>query len=250
MIDQDCAPLVHDFEELLRYAGENKIILTPKQKFIPLRHIKAIIGQFRINEAHEYCIGEKVFKKRDEMEYSRFYFLDLLAIEGNFLKVTGKNVLTKGAHWKTFFAAEPKERGFLLFHALRYNFNFANWLLRGGDFGEQLEEKAELIWARIFQWRDGAVVIWRLWAEDVIRSCGLHWNSPDQTFANDLAIWGLEYCFFKSLKYFGLVEAEKREGEFSRLMTFRLNPTGREYFSRILRKSGYFAAVKSPFSLN
>lgn len=250
MVHQETSAIVHDFEKLLQYVAENKIALTPKLSFIPVRHIKAIMERFQIKEAHEEHIGDKVFKKRDEMEYSRFYFLDLLAVGGGLLKITGKNALEKGPLWKTFFAAEPRERGFLLFCALRYDFNFANWLLRGGDFGKQLEEKSELIWERIVQWRDGKAVNWKSWAVDVIRSCGLHWNSPDQTFASDLAIWGLEYCFFKPLEYFGLVETERSISEFARLQSFHLNRTGCEYFDRILRKTGHFIAARSPFSLN
>jgi len=250
MANQASATIVYDFEKLLQYVAENKIALTPKQSLIPLRHIKAITDQFQIKEIHEHHIGSKIFKKRDEMEYERLYFLDLLAVGSSFLKITGRNMLAKGAHWKTFFAAEPRERGFLIFYGFRHGFNLDAWLSRGGDFGEQLEENAEQIWARVLHWRDEKVVDWKSWAKDTILNCCIHWNSPNQTFANDLAIWGLEYCFLKPLEYFGLVEVERDGGEFARLKSFQLNPTGCDYFSKILRKSGHFFAAASPFSLN
>jgi len=69
------------------------------------------------------------------------------------------------------------------------------WLSRGGDFGEQLEENAEQIWARVLHWRDEKVVDWKSWAKDTILNCCIHWNSPNQTFANDLAIWALNTAF-------------------------------------------------------
>jgi len=250
MANQDPATIAHDFEKLLKYVAENKIALTPKQSLIPLRHIKAITDQFQIREIHEHHIGGKIFKKRDEMEYERLYFLDLLAVGSSFLKITSRNMLAKGAYWETFFAAEPRERGFLIFYGFRYGFSFDAWLSRGGDFGEQLEANAEQIWARVLQWRDEKVVDWKSWAQDMIRSSCIHWNSLDQTFANDLAIWGLEYCFFKPLEYLGLVEAVRDRGKFAQLKSFQLNPMGCDYFSRISRKSGHFIAAASPFSLN
>ncbi|OGW81018.1 MAG: hypothetical protein A3G33_01425 [Omnitrophica bacterium RIFCSPLOWO2_12_FULL_44_17] len=250
MTEQIHNSCVHDFEQLLQYVAENKIALTPKQSLIPLRHIKTVMQRFQIQESHEHCIGDRAYKTRDEMEYPRFYFLDLLAIGGRLLKITGKNLLAKGPNWETFFAAEQRERGFLIFHAFRYGFNIENWLLRGGDFGAQLEEKAEMIWPRILDWRDGNRVEWKSWSQGLIRDCGVHWNSIDQTHAEDLAIWGLEYCFVKPLEYMGLLEVEREGKAFSRLRSIQLNQIGCNLFARLLTKSGQFIAAISPYSLN
>ena len=91
-------PIAEDIEVMLKYVGDNKVLLTPKQGFIPVRHVKAMMEHFQIKEPHEERAGNLVFKKRMEIEYPRFYFLDLLALSGSFLKITRKNVLAKGPH--------------------------------------------------------------------------------------------------------------------------------------------------------
>lgn len=250
MNHQELSPIILDFTELLRYVGANKVEMTPKQGLVPLRHIKAMMEMFQVKEVHEEAVGDKIFKKRDELEYSRFYFLDLLAISGGFLKINRKNVLVKGPYWESYFSTHLSERGFLLFHAFRYGFDFDNWLLRGSDFGEQVCEKSEMIWFHLLLWRDGQSVDWRPWAENVIKSCKIRWNSIDQSFAIDLASWGLERCFVQALEYFGLVETERIGGEFKKLKSVRLNAVGRDYFNRILGHSGHFLEGISPFSLN
>ena len=93
--DSDPTALAHDFEVLLRYAATEKVMLTPKQQFIPVRHVRNMMADFQVKELHEESIGEKIYKKREEMEYPRFYFLDLLALSGEFLTITRGGRLTK-----------------------------------------------------------------------------------------------------------------------------------------------------------
>ncbi|MFH0984444.1 MAG: hypothetical protein V1882_02790 [Candidatus Omnitrophota bacterium] len=250
MTDSSVIPIVHDFSKLLQYAAEKKPALTPSQGLIPLKHVRAMMDGFMVKEPHEHIYGDTVFKKRDEMEYERFYFLDLLAVDGEFLKITGRNTLVKGPGWNIFFAVRPEERGFLLFHSFRYSFSMDGWLSRGPDFGEQLEENSEKIWQKMLPWASRETVEWQPWAEELLRSCALRWNSPDQSCAKDLATWALEYCLIKPLEYFGLVIADRNEGKFARLKSFRLKPAGCEYFGRMATKSGHFVATLPPFSLN
>lgn len=240
----------HDFEVLLNYVADQKVILTPKQQLFPVRHIKTVMEHFEIKESHEDNIGDQIYKKREEREYSRFYFLDLLAICGGFLKITKQNQLEKGPNWKPYFSVTPGERGFMIFYEFRHSFSHVNWLLRGGDYAEQIEEKLEKIWPHVFKWRDGKTVDWVVWAKEAKRACGLKWNSIDQTYAEDLAIWGLEYCFVKPLEYFGFIEDKKEGDKFTKLQSFHLNRLGCENFSRLLSKSGRFLSAFPPFPLN
>ena len=77
MTDSNSSALVHDFEVLLRYVAAQKVMLTPKQQFIPVRHVRNMMADFRVKDPHEEKIGERIYKKRWEMEYPWFYFLDL-----------------------------------------------------------------------------------------------------------------------------------------------------------------------------
>ncbi len=47
MSDSDQTALTHDFEVLLRYAAGEKVMLTPKQRFIPVRHVRNMMENFR-----------------------------------------------------------------------------------------------------------------------------------------------------------------------------------------------------------
>ncbi|MEI7751737.1 MAG: hypothetical protein WCJ71_06565 [Candidatus Omnitrophota bacterium] len=250
MTDSDPNYIVHDFGELLEYAAEKKPALTPSQGLIPLKHVRAMMDGFLVKEPHEHVWGDSIFKKRDEMEYERFYFLDLLAVGGEFLKITGRNTLVKGPGWKIFFTVRPDERGFLMFHSFRYNFSMDGWLSKDADFGEQLEEKSASIWQKMLPWCNGETIEWQPWAEELLLSCDLRWNSPDQSFAKDLAVSSLDHCLIKPLEYFGLVITDRSEGKFSRLKSVRLNSAGCVYFRRLMTKSGQFVTALPPFSFN
>src|SRR3989338_7038762 len=115
MNDSDQTALAHDFEVLLRYVAEQKVMLTPKQRLIPLRHVRNMMENFRVKETHEEKVGERIYKKQQEMEYPRFYFLDLLALSGEFLTITRGGRLNKGRNWQKFFEAPETGRAFYLF---------------------------------------------------------------------------------------------------------------------------------------
>ena len=123
MNDSEQTALTHDFEVLLRYAAEQKVMLTPKQQFIPVRHVRNMMADFRVKDPHEEKIGERIYKKREEMEYPRFYFLDLLALSGDFLTINRAGRLTKGRNWQKFFEAPETGRPFYLFCTFRAGFN-------------------------------------------------------------------------------------------------------------------------------
>lgn len=63
------------------------------------------MADFRVKEPHEGKVGERIYKKRHEMEYRRFYFLDPLALGGEFLTINRTGRLNKGRNWQKFFEA-------------------------------------------------------------------------------------------------------------------------------------------------
>jgi len=251
MSDSDQAVLAHDFEISLRYVAEQKVMLTPKQRFIPLRHVRNMMADFRVKEPHEEKIGERIYKKRWEMEYPRFYFLDLLALSGEFLTITRGGRLAKGPNWQKFFEAPIAGRPYYLFCTFRAQFNVEAWFLRGGGFGERLEKKWSDIWSHIAEWKDGQAIEWDAWAAKVIEERGLYWEAPDQTFAKKNMIWGLKYCLIDPMNYFGILESTYREGKYSpELQTVKLNPTGIDYFKRLDFGSRVLCDTASWFSAN
>ena len=177
MSDSDQSALGHDFEVLLRYAAEQKVMLTPKQRFVPVRHVRNMMEDFRGKEPHEEKVGDRIYKKRWEMEYPRFYFLDLLALSGEFLTITRGGRLAKGPNWQKFFEAPAEGRSFYLFCTFRAQFNVEAWFLRGGGFGERLEEKWSDVWSHLAEWKDGQSIKWNTWAAKEKRLQRLfHWS--------------------------------------------------------------------------
>jgi hypothetical protein len=252
MSDSDQTALAHDFEILLRYVAEQKVMLTPKQKFVPVRDVRNMMTDFRVKEPHEEKVGDRIYKKRHEMEYRRVYFLDLLALSGAFLTITRAGRLTKGRNWQKFFEAPVEGRAFYLFCTFRAGFHAANWFLhRGGGFGERLEEKWYGIWPHLAEWKDGRSIEWEAWAEKIIDEFGLYWTAPDQTSAKKNMIWGLQYCLIEPMEYFGILELEYRQGEYSQqLHRVRLNPIGIDYFKRLDFGSKVLRSAASWFSVN
>ena len=250
-LDNPHLGIAHDFEVLLRYVTEEKVILTPKQQFIPVRHVRNVMADFQVKELHEEKIGDRIYKKREEIEYPRFYLLDLLALSGEFLTITQSGRLTKGPKWQKFFEAPLAERPFYLFSTFRAQFNVGAWFLRGGGFGERLEEKWSTVWSHLTEWRHGQPIEWDAWATKVVEECSLYWGAPDQTDAKENMIWGLKHCLIEPMKYFGILELEYRQGKFSQeLQTVRLNPTGIDYFKRLDFGSKVLRNVSSWFSVN
>lgn len=231
----DPASLAHDFEVLLRYVDEQKVIVTPKQQFIPVRHVRNMMANFRVKERHGEKIGNRIYQKREEMEYPRFYFLDLLAVGGGFLKLSRKGRIVKGPNWRKFFETPVEERPFLLFQTFRTRFDFDAWFLRGGDFGVDLTEKSEAIWSHIMKWQDdGCEIEWEGWALQVIRNCDLHWDSENQTFARETMIWALKCCLVEPMRYFGVLKLRFKPGEYApELAAVRLNSIGVQYFKKL-----------------
>jgi hypothetical protein len=134
--------LSHDLEVLLRYAGANKAVLTPKRQSVPVKLIRDIMKSFKVQEPHDDVIGGKVHKKREEREYPRFYFLDLLAAGAEFLSISRGGRFRKGPYWKVFFETSEEDRAYLLLHVFRCDFDFESWFMgRGGGFGARLRDK-------------------------------------------------------------------------------------------------------------
>lgn len=209
------------------------------------------MADFQVKEPHEESIGERIYKKREEMEYPRFYFLDLLALSGEFLTITWGGRLTKGPNWQKFFEAPVAGWPLLLFCTFRTQFNVDAWFLRGGGFGERLEEKWNTVWSHLTEWKEGQPIDWNAWATKVIEECGLQWEAPDQSRAKESMIWALKCCLIEPMNYFGILELEYRQGKYGlELQTVKLNLTGIDYFKRLDFSSKILRNVSTWFSVN
>lgn len=246
----DPSAIAHDFGVLLRHAAENRIMLTPRQGLVPVRHIRDMMESFRTKEGHEITMGAKIYKKREEYEYPRFHFLDLLALDSRCLKVTRKNTLAKGLSWDRYQKTPPEARPFFVFLIFVFFFYYENWFRgMGGSFAAQFERSRDRIWCSLTGWRDGREVDWRVWAENLIRDTGIRWECQDQTSAERLTLWGLEYALIQPMQFFGILELTHLPGKYSEeLSALQLNETGLAWFERLA--SSPPSPSLFPFSFN
>jgi hypothetical protein len=206
-------PVTHDFEVLLKYVEIHRPALTPVQGLIPVKHVLNMMEHFLVKEVSEEKVGAKVFKKRFEDEFPRFYFLDLLAAGSRILSTGRGRKITPGKYFKKYFELPPFYRPAALFQNFCFSFNLEAWF-SGGDFGTILMGKAPLIWRRIFPWIGKKEVAWEEWAKRVIKECSLTWTLEKKDYSESLLIWGLQTCFIEPLSYLGIVERYMKDGKY------------------------------------
>lgn len=226
-------PVTNDFEVLLNYVEAHRPALTPKQGLIPVRHVLKMMESFLVKEPFEEKVGSKIFRKRFEDEFPRFYFLDLLAVGSRILSEGRGGKMTPGKYFKKYFEWPPFYRPAALFYNFCYGFNLEEWF-PGGDFGASMMLKAPLVWHRIFPWMKKGEVLWEPWAKCVIKECGLSWNAAYQGCAEESMIWGLKQCFIVPMNYFGMVEMIEAAGKYGpELSSVQLTIWGKSCLDRL-----------------
>ena len=218
---------MHDFEVLLCYVEEHRPALTPVQGLIPVKHVLRMMESFLVKEPSEEKVGTKIFRKRFEDEFLRFYFLDLLAVGSGILSEGRGKKIIPGKCFKKYFEKPLFVRPLGLFLGFCFEFNHEAWF-NGGDFGRIVMLRAPFIWKQMFPWINGKEVAWEPWAKRVIKECALSWTAEKQDFSESLMIWGLQRCFIEPLGYLGIVERFMKDGKHGpEIHAVRLTPWGR-----------------------
>jgi hypothetical protein len=229
--------LTYDFGVYVRYVLNQKVILSPKLNLVPVRHIQQMMHDFKVKDDHAHTIGKKVYKKRSEIEYHRVYFIDLLSTCGDYLLVNHNLRLVEGSNWIGYSRLPEFEKSAMLFSDFKDNFDLGSWFASGG-FGEHLADKWDVLWSYILDWPKENVIDWNDCALSMIKELDLKWESPDQTHAKDLSIWGLKRCVIDPMSYFEILDLKYEEGEYGPfLKSVRLNAMGLDLFKRISLKS-------------
>ena len=196
---------LHDFEVFLRYVENEKIKLTPKLQFIPLKHVKNINSLFRHREATEYNSRRLNFKYRIEDEFPRFYFLDLLALYSGCLEITSKGYYKKGQNFADFWASELYQKIGFLFISWWYHFYWEIHFAHGNDFAECLQDKRAFISPILKKTINMPKVDVEKFTGEVISVTGVKWKCEAGDPDNSTAKWAVERIILQAMSYFGAV---------------------------------------------
>jgi len=228
--------LIHDFKVFTHYIVKNKIKITPKNGWIPRKHIYAINSLFKNPKQLEDKVGDKIFRLRGELEYPRFYFLDLLAGASRCIELKGKDMLVEGREYKNFMKMGGIDKKRWLVLSWWFNMDWENWM-QEGDFGELMQKKKFLLGSYLQSWLDkrGRVDFKKI-CKDLRNGLSLRWEAPSQDYAKELINWGIERCLLLPLVYFNIIEIVHKKDKFGIEQTigFYIKPLGRIFLEEII----------------
>lgn len=98
---------IHDFSAFLDYVAHNKIELSAAYEYIPRKHWKKINELF-VNPASLIYFDGKERKTEEEMP--RFYFMDLLALNSDLIKISKNKKLSVTRFYKGYLAQDNFSR--------------------------------------------------------------------------------------------------------------------------------------------
>ena len=228
--------LIHDFKVFIDYIVKNKIKLTPKNGWIPRKHIYAINSLFKSPKQLEDKVGDKIFKLREEPQYSRFYFLDLLAGATGCIELSEKNMLIEGREYKYFMQMGGIDKKRWLVLSWWFAMDWENWM-QEGNFGGLMQKKKFLLGSYLQSWLDkrGRVDFKKI-CKDLRNGLNLRWEAPSQDYAKELINWGIERCLLLPLVYFNIIELVHKKDKFGIEQTigFYIKPLGRIFLEEII----------------
>jgi len=229
---------IYDFKVFLSYITSHKVRLTPKMQWIPVKHIYAINSLFKHPASLQEKIGEKVYKLREEIGYSRFYFIDLLSLASECLVVNDKQILTKGPQYDNFMQADAFFKKLGLVISWWFDLYWDSWMPEG-DFGQMLDSRKLYMipYLEKVLHKQGMISV-KEFSRPLIEGLSLKWSASSPDIARDLMEWGIERCILLPLSYFDIVRLEYRENKYGlqEIGGFYIKPDGRIFLRSLVRE--------------
>ncbi|MBU3911661.1 MAG: hypothetical protein KKD90_03650 [Candidatus Omnitrophica bacterium] len=229
---------LHDFKQFLSYAVKYKIKLTPKNRWIPMKHIYAINDLFRNPSQLDDTVGDKVYKTREEFRAPRIYFIDLLAGASECIVADDRDVLAPGPLYNRFLNMDGFNKKRWLVLAWYFHLDWDNWTPEG-DFGETIQQKnleAVPYIKEVSNIRHK--VNFKKFTKSYIENLSLKWNAPSQSLNRDLMEWGIERCLLQPLSWFDIIRfAHKIEGKYNirKVKDFYVQPMGKIFLEELVK---------------
>ena len=231
-------PFMQDFRIFLSYVTENKIKLTPKGRWMPMKHLYAINSLLKEPLQLDDKLGDKIYKTREECYASRIYFIDLLAEASECIMPDCRDVLIKGREYARFIEMDGFRKKRWLTLAWYYHIDWNNWFPYG-DFGRLLQTKTLEIIPYLKEWKEtGHMVNFKTAADNLIAGLDLRWVAPSQIDAKEHMNWGIAQCLLQPLIYLNIIsipyEKEGKHG-FKDIKGFYIQPLGKIFLDELIK---------------
>lgn len=221
---------LHDFINFLSYIVDNKVKLTPKEKWIPIKHIYGINALLKNPLQLENKIGDKVYKPYREYNVSRIFFIDLLAIASECVTSDDKDILVPGSMYNDFLGFTGITKKDCLMFAWCINMDWDIWMPEG-DFGNTLQEKRLDLSKYIKDISKVEHMInFKKFAKTLIEGLNLKWIAPSQNSSYDFMEWGIKRCILLPLEWFDIITlcySEEDQYGIRKTKGFYIKPTGK-----------------------
>lgn len=228
--------LIYDFKIFLNYILSRKVKLTPKNLWIPAKHIYAINSLFRYPVQLDEKLGDKIYKLREEIGYSRFYFLDLLAGASGCLVIDEKNILVKGENYDEFIKMGGLNKKLWLVLSWWFGMDWEYWM-QEGDFGELMQKRKFLMADYLRSWLDkrGKIDFKKI-CKELRTGLNLKWEAPSQDYAKELQNWGIERCLLLPMVYFDIIKLVRKKDKYNidKTVGFYIQPIGKIFIKEII----------------
>ncbi|MFH1504019.1 MAG: hypothetical protein ABIH08_01300 [Candidatus Omnitrophota bacterium] len=236
-----------DFKEFLSYVNSHKIKLTPKCRWIPVKHLYAINALLKTPLRVEDKIGDKIYRIREEYCFPRIYFMDLLAEASECIAVNDKDVLFSGAEYDNFFNMDGGKKKLWLILAWWFSMDWNNWMPEG-DFGQMIQDKIlELIpYIKEISGIERGIDF-KKFTKKLITNLNLKWNAQSQDWACSGMEWGIKHCILVPFAWFDIINIQYKEKDklgIKEIKGFYVKPMGKLFLEDLVRMGEKIASTK------
>lgn len=246
---------IADFKSFLSYVCSRKIRLTPKRRWIPMKHIYAINTLMRNPLELDQPVGGKVYKTRDEDAAPRLYFMDLLAEAAECIRADKKDVLFRGPEYKNFLKMNGFSKKRWLIASWWFNLDWDTWMPMW-DFGKALQAKKEYIVPSL-EWINSIrhAVTFKEFVKILSNNLDLYSDFLSRKFSKNEMEWGIERCILRPLNWLGIISISYGGSGVYGVKGFYVKPLGTLFIKELIKcandikqrmdRAGSVEAVKS-----
>lgn len=203
-------PLVQDLESFVQYFIENRIKVTPKNRWIPFKHLKLIEESFISTEKDSFYFMEKEETRGQEITKRYIHLIDLLCRGARFIQINKQGYLKVNQnHFQTFTQLVYGEKVFQLLMTWIEKVNWAK--LQPSDFvkpyATEYQDNFKNIWYPFSQYKPNEKIKKETLLEQLYGTKKIREEFPREIIEGLLL--EIERILLRYLEWFGVIAARK-----------------------------------------